>query len=113
MPVEAGESGCYTERRRLPAINPQITSTMRPDHRSDQAGPLIGAIPADGVAQICGEERTRDPRMVVKRMKPEGSLSPGVMNFAITPATNPMIMVQMKCMAALGIGTEPKRLWRI
>jgi hypothetical protein len=32
--------------------------------------------------------------MVVK-MKPEGSLLPGVMSFAITPATNPMMIVQI------------------
>jgi len=35
------------------------------------------------------------PRMVV-RMKPDGSLGPGWRNFAIKPATNPMIIVQMK-----------------
>jgi hypothetical protein len=28
-------------------------------------------------------------------MNPEGSLLPGVINFAITPATNPMMMVQI------------------
>jgi hypothetical protein len=28
-------------------------------------------------------------------MKPDGSLSPGMMNFAMTPAKNPMMMVQM------------------
>src|SRR5918999_3694681 len=33
------------------------------------------------------------PSMVV-RMKPEGSLSPGIMNFAITPAMKPMMIVQ-------------------
>ena len=32
-------------------------------------------------------------------MNPEGSLSPGVTNFAITPAMNPMMIVQMMCMA--------------
>ena len=32
-------------------------------------------------------------------MKPDGSLSPGVTNFAITPAMNPMMIVQMMCMA--------------
>src|SRR5204862_7582269 len=32
-------------------------------------------------------------------MKPEGSLSPGVINFAITPATNPMTIVQMILMS--------------
>jgi hypothetical protein len=32
--------------------------------------------------------------MVVK-MKPEGSLLPGVISFAITPATNPMMIVQI------------------
>jgi hypothetical protein len=33
------------------------------------------------------------------RLNPDGSLSPGVMNFAITPATNPMMIVQMMLMA--------------
>src|SRR3954471_2542714 len=33
------------------------------------------------------------PRMVV-RMNPVGSLSPGMMNLAMTPATKPMMMVQ-------------------
>src|SRR5215471_4399800 len=32
-------------------------------------------------------------------MNPEGLLSPGVTNFAITPAMNPMMIVQMMCMA--------------
>jgi hypothetical protein len=32
-------------------------------------------------------------------MNPDGSLSPGVTNFAITPAMNPMMIVQMMCMA--------------
>jgi hypothetical protein len=38
------------------------------------------------------------PRIVVNT-KPEGSLRPGMMNFAITPATNPMTIVQMIPMA--------------
>jgi len=33
------------------------------------------------------------PRMVV-RMKPDGSLSPGIINLAITPAMKPMMIVQ-------------------
>jgi hypothetical protein len=37
-------------------------------------------------------------------MNPVGLLSPGVTNFAITPAMNPMMMVQMKCMANLHSG---------
>jgi hypothetical protein len=32
-------------------------------------------------------------------MNPDGSFLPGVMNFAITPAMNPMMIVQMMCMA--------------
>jgi hypothetical protein len=28
-------------------------------------------------------------------MKPDGSLSPGMMNFAMTPATKPMMIVQI------------------
>jgi hypothetical protein len=38
------------------------------------------------------------PRIVV-RIKPDGSFFPGVMNFAITPAMNPMMIVQMMLMA--------------
>lgn len=34
------------------------------------------------------------PNMVVN-MNPDGSLRPGMMNFAITPAMNPMMIVQM------------------
>lgn len=34
------------------------------------------------------------PRMVV-RMNPDGSLSPGMINFAITPAIKPMMIVQI------------------
>jgi hypothetical protein len=33
------------------------------------------------------------------RMNPDGSLLPGVTNFAITPAMNPMMIVHMMCMA--------------
>jgi hypothetical protein len=40
------------------------------------------------------------PRIVV-RMKPEGSLSPGVISFAITPAINPIMIVHMMLMARL------------
>ena len=32
-------------------------------------------------------------------MNPDGSFLPGVTNFAITPAMNPMMIVQMMCMA--------------
>jgi hypothetical protein len=34
-------------------------------------------------------------------------LSPGVMNFAITPAINPMMIVQMMCIFQLGSGLSP------
>jgi hypothetical protein len=37
-------------------------------------------------------------------MNPDGLLSPGVTNFAITPAMNPMMIVQMMCMANLYSG---------
>src|SRR5215203_3905255 len=37
------------------------------------------------------------PKMVV-RIKPAGSFLPGMRNFAITPATNPMTIVQMMLM---------------
>jgi hypothetical protein len=40
----------------------------------------------------------------VVRINPDGSFLPGVTNFAITPAMNPMMIVQMMCMAiSLGI----------
>jgi hypothetical protein len=39
------------------------------------------------------------PRIVV-RVNPDGSFLPGVTNFAITPAMNPMMIVQMMCMAS-------------
>src|SRR3954451_3688342 len=37
---------------------------------------------------------------IVVRIKPEGSLSPGVMNFAIMPAIKPMMIVQMMLITA-------------
>src|ERR1044072_7124342 len=40
------------------------------------------------------------PRMVV-RMKPDGSLSPGMMNFAMTPAMKPIMIVQIMPMSPL------------
>src|ERR671910_112081 len=40
------------------------------------------------------------PKIVV-RTNPDGSLGPGMRNFAITPATKPMRMVQMMPMIAL------------
>src|SRR5947208_1803078 len=40
------------------------------------------------------------PRTVVM-MKPDGSLSPGMMNFATRPATNPMMMVQIMLIGLL------------
>ena len=61
------------------------------------------------------------PRMAVST-KPCGSLRPGMRNFAMTPATNPMMMVQIKPMtllprirvrrtarAGFGSGAIPKR----
>jgi hypothetical protein len=42
-------------------------------------------------------------------MNPDGSFLPGVMNFAITPAMNPMMIVQMMCMAKFPL----RRSWPI
>ena len=44
---------------------------------------------------------TKAPMMpsTVVRMKPDGSLSPGMISYAITPATKPMMIVQMIPMA--------------
>jgi hypothetical protein len=38
---------------------------------------------------------------MVVMMKPDGSLFPGMMNFATTPAKNPMMMVQMMLIGLL------------
>jgi len=38
---------------------------------------------------------------MVVRMNPDGSLPPGMMNLAITPAMNPMMMVQRMPIADL------------
>src|SRR4029079_2702789 len=48
------------------------------------------------------------PRMVVM-MKPDSSLSHGMMNFATTPARNPMMMVQMMLIGLLPIFDELRR----
>ena len=44
-------------------------------------------------------------------MKPEGSLLPGVTSFAITPATNPMMIVQSMPTALLQFDAVLLRLY--
>jgi hypothetical protein len=61
---------------------------------ADQAGALARAVPPQSLTHPSSDECTHDPKDG-RQMKPEGSFLPGVMNFAITPATNPMIIVQM------------------
>jgi hypothetical protein len=46
-------------------------------------------------------------------MNPDGLLSPGVTNFAITPAMNPMMIVQMMCMANLYSGLARRTIFAI
>src|SRR5256885_14561825 len=45
-------------------------------------------------------------------MNPDGSLSPGVMNFAITPAMKPMMIVQMMCIRDPQSKTDPGVAWK-
>src|SRR3954451_20580664 len=48
------------------------------------------------------------PKIVVKT-NPDGSLLPGMMNFAATPARNPTMMVQMMLILQLPIRGKIKR----
>jgi hypothetical protein len=68
------------------------------DDGADEPGTLAGRIPSKRLPEIARNDRSPMPRIVVNT-KPEGSLLPGMMNLAITPAINPMTIVQMIPMA--------------
>ena len=63
--------------------------TMAPMKPAPSSGPYQ---PSAWPSQVATKAPTM-PRMVV-RMKPEGSLRPGIRNLAMMPATKPMMMVQ-------------------
>ena len=75
----------------IPQINRTITA---PTTAPIKPAPSPGRYqPKDCPRNVATKAPTM-PRIVV-RMNPLGSFFPGVMNFAITPATKPMIIVQM------------------
>jgi hypothetical protein len=93
-------TGAHELNRAAPTTGddaPDDEHDHRPHHRADQSGTLAGAVPADCLAEIGGKKRSDDAQDR-REDEPEGSLSPGVMNFTIRPATNPMMIVQMMLM---------------
>jgi hypothetical protein len=76
---------------RAPVLHepPDRQHNNRADDCTNESRTFAGAIPAEGLTQ----ERRNE-------MKPWGSFGPGMMNFAITPAMKPMMMVQMMPMCA-------------
>ena len=64
---------------------------------ADQAGALVGAVPAERLAEVGRDEGTGDAEQRGD-MKPDGSLEPAWRNLAITPAMKPMMIVQRMLM---------------
>ena len=64
---------------------------------ADQARALVGAVPAERLAEVGRDEGTGDAEQRGDN-KPDGSLEPGWRNLAITPATKPMMIVQTMLM---------------
>jgi hypothetical protein len=64
---------------------------------SDEPGSLIGAVPADCLPQI-GRDKGSDYSEQRCQNKSGRLVVSGVTNFAVTPAINPMMIVQMMCM---------------
>ena len=92
--------GISLRRRATPAGNesPNHQDNHRADHCSNQASAFARAIPADRWPKS-GQKSAYYPENCGEDENPDGSFSPGVMNFAITPAIDPMMIVQMMCMA--------------
>ena len=93
--AELGSRGKAQTARRFPATKPYISSTMI----APTTAPMKPApSPALYQPRACPRKEATNaptmPRMVVM-MNPDGSLLPGMMNFATTPARNPMMMVQI------------------
>ena len=95
-------TGCFLDRAAT------VTRHHSPNHqyddcshdRTDEPRALAGAIPADRLAQI-GGAKCSDYAEDRRKDEAGGLVSPAVMNFAITPAMNPMIIVQMMPIADL------------
>jgi hypothetical protein len=77
----------------------------RAHNRSNEAA-LVCAVPADRLPQISRDNAPTIPR--IGEDEARRLLSPGVINFAITPATNPMTIVQM-ILASISQRHEAKR----
>jgi hypothetical protein len=67
----------------------------RTDDRADEACAFAGPVPADRLSEVGRHKRAHDPE---NGCQDKGSFGPGMMNFAITPAMKPMMMVQMNSM---------------
>jgi hypothetical protein len=68
---------------------------QRPNGRTDEPRALVEPVPADGLAEEGGDERTADLPSRLVTMKPFGSLAPGDNIRATMPARNPITMIQM------------------
>ena len=81
-------------------------TTTAPTTAPKEARALAGAVPAERLARARWRRRRRRRRAALVRMKPEGSLSPGVTNLAMMPATNPMMIVQINPIVSLSRGAR-------
>jgi hypothetical protein len=98
--IQKVHRACPTLNRSPPPPGDQAPNEQdnyRAHDGSYEPGTLIDAVPADSLPQILATKAPTIPSSVV-RANPDGSLSPGVINFAITPAIHPMMIVQMMCM---------------
>ena len=74
---------------------PHSQDEYRANDRSDETSAFTSFVPPDCLAKVRCYKSSNNPEAVVK-MNPVGSyLFPGYKNFAITPATNPIMMVQI------------------
>jgi len=84
------------ESSRFPASKVPVhkKNDDRADHRADQTGSFARSVPAEHLSEEAGYESANDAEDGGED-EPCGSLGPGLMNLAITPAINPMMIVQM------------------
>ena len=79
-----------------PAINYQHND--RSNDCAYQSGALSGAIPTERLSKECRDKGAHDAQDGGQN-KSRGSLSPGIINFAMTPATKPIMIVQRMLIA--------------
>jgi hypothetical protein len=97
-------------RRLRPATKPQTSKTITaPTVAPMSPAPSSARYQPTACPRYVATKAPTIPSSVV-RTNPDGSLSPGVMNLAITPAINPMMILQMMCMGRPCSGLKPKRL---